>query len=106
MTILEALYAEVDPFSPSRNLAIRALEKVELTYTDTADSDDDTLIATAAVDVLSRMLVVTSESEGGFSQSYDKAAIRSRIQQLCSQYGIDASAYVTGPAIYNSSTRW
>lgn len=106
MTILEALLAECDPFTPSRNLAIRALTKQELAYTDTAASDDDTLIATAAVDILSRMLVVTSESEGGFSQSYDKAALRNRIQQLCAQYDIDPSAYTIGPAIYNASTRW
>ena len=106
MTNLEALLAEVDPFSPNRNTAIRALDKVGLTYTDATTDEDETDIATAAVDILSKMLVLTSESEGGLSQGYSADAIRARIRQLCDQYDLDASSYISQPSVRDGSTRW
>ena len=105
MTILEALYAEVDPYTPNRNTAIRALDKVGLTYTADATSDDDTLIATATVDILQKMLVLGSESEGGFSQSYTDG-VKARIRQICDQYGLDVTDYITFPSVDNRSYRW
>lgn len=106
MTNLEVLLAEVDPFSPNRNTAIRALEKVGLTHSETANVDNDADIATAAVDILTKMLVITSESEGGLSQGYSTDAIKMRIRQLCNQYGLDASSYLRSPGVTNASNRW
>lgn len=106
MTNLEALLAEVDPFSPAQNTAIRALSKVGLTYTDEVTDDDEADIAAAAADVLSKMLVITSESEGGLSMGYNTAAVKLRIRQICDQYGLDASIYLITPVVQDRSNRW
>jgi len=105
MTNLEALIAEIEPYTVSQNTAIRALVKADLVYSDTTSSDDDTAIATATVDCLSKLLVLGSESEGGFSQVYTDA-LKRRIRQICDQYSLDVTGFALNPSIDNASNRW
>lgn len=109
MTNLEALKAEIEPFTTGANTYLRALEKVGLTSSGTAtatDTSNETLLATAAVDVLSKLLVLSSESEGGFSQGYSTDAIKRRIKQLIDQYDLDASLLSMSPGVNNATSRW
>ncbi len=108
MTNLEALIAELEPYTVSSNTALRSLEKAGLVYSATAtatDTTNETALATATVDCLSKLLVLGGESEGGFSQSYTDA-LKRRIRQICDLYGLDVTALTLNPSVDNASNRW
>lgn len=99
MTNIEALISDCYPYSIPKGLLEKCLVDVELEPSEPYESGDERSIATAACKVLSKLISLTSENEGGFSQSYDVQALKSRIESICNQQKLDASLYVIQPTI-------
>lgn len=105
MNILEALIAECEPFTVDTKLLMKSLVDIELIPTDIYAANDNVKVSECAAKVLSQFLVLNSESEGGFSQSFNQTHLKDRIEILCSQAGVDASKYIQKPTI-NTGEVW
>jgi hypothetical protein len=103
MTNLEAILAEVEPYTPSRLTIEKALKDSGLKMED--EYEDERLIALATVKALSKMVVLSAESEGKFSQSYNEK-LEKRILGICEQHDLDASEFVLSSSITDGSNRW
>lgn len=105
MKVLEALIAECEPFSPDSRLLKKSLIDVGLSEDSDYTVAINNKIREAAVLVLSKLVVLTSESESGFGQSFDGEMLKNRVNVLCAQIGIDASKYLNLPTI-SSEKYW
>lgn len=105
MTILEALMSECMPYTISANVYTKALVDVGLDGDDEYTASMSGKIFESAAKSLSNFLVLTSESEGGFSQGFDADKLKERIKSLSKQAGIDPSTYTLNPTI-NTQTIW
>lgn len=104
MINLEALIAECEPYTVAYNVAGKALADVGLVPE--SEYDSVALIAKAAVLVLSRFLALSSESEGGFSQGFNREGLKERIKTLCKTAGINPSGFVQSITVQDGSNRW
>ena len=89
------------------------LEKIALADANVVDMDseynpqtDKVSIAKAAICVLKKLIVLTSDSLGKSSQGYNVEMLRQRIKDLCSQNGLDASEFVEIPSVTDGSNMW
>lgn len=100
MTNKEALSAvvqvSVDDLTLEKALLDQGLN-TGATYT----SDKASTINLAAIDVLEGLLSRPNISEGGFTESFDRAAIQKRIDALKNKNGI-----VAGAVIRDASNKW
>ena len=104
MTNLEAIQAEIDPFTLSRGALSKALADVGLVPI--TEYNNAKLIARATVKALSKLTVLAKESEGKFSQDYNPGAVEKRISLICLEFGFDASEFVISSSISDGSNRW
>ncbi len=104
MTNLEALRAECEPYTVAQNIAEKALADAGLVPGD--DYSSVSLIAKSAVNVLSRFLSLSNESEGGFTQGYNREGLKERLKTLCKTAGLDPSGFVQSITIQDGSNRW
>lgn len=104
MTNLEALKAEIEPLTISKGALGKALLDAGLDAT--AEYSDEKSVAKATVKALSKLMVLKSESEGKFAQSYADGVIEKRIIGICNQHGFDVSEFVTFSSITDGSNRW
>ncbi|MCL4482178.1 MAG: hypothetical protein M1445_06110 [Bacteroidetes bacterium] len=104
MTNLEALKAEIEPYTLSK----AALEKslVDVGLTGSANYTDEMSVAKAVVKSLSKLVVLAKESEGKFSQDYAAGTLEKRILGICSKFGFDASEFVPVSSVSDGSNRW
>src|SRR5699024_8793185 len=100
MTNLEALLAEVEPYTPSSLTLEKALIDVGLDMQE--DYKDEKLIALAALKALAKMMVLSSESESKFTQAYNDK-LEQRIELICNKYGFEAGRYVMQTTLQDSS---
>lgn len=105
MTIREAISAELIPFSVDINTIAKACVDIDLDDTANYAASDKGNVARAAVGILNRMLILTNESEGGFTQGYSTAAIRERIASLIRDNSLTDIA-TSGPTITDKSSAW
>lgn len=85
----EALAAVVSISGVSDSLLSKSLLDASIDGTELYTTVNREGIDKVAIEVLKSMLSVASISEGGFSISYDREAIKGRLTMLASQYGID-----------------
>ncbi|MDP3453013.1 MAG: hypothetical protein Q8R90_08670 [Bacteroidales bacterium] len=104
MNNLEALMAECEPFTISKRTIEKALTDNGLVPD--SEYSSKSAIAKTAVEVLSRFLSLRSESEGSFSQGFDKEGLKARIKALAEIAGIDASSYISQVTISDGSKLW
>jgi hypothetical protein len=108
LTKYDALLGELEPYSPSSLTLKKALSDVgvndlEGEYTPEADKKN---IALAAIRVLKKMIVLTSDSLGKSSQGYSVSGLEKRIKELCDDNGLDYSEFVQVPTITDGSNLW
>lgn len=108
LTKLDALMAEVEPYTPSGATLRKALTDVGVadeTATYSADSDKRT-IAKAAVAVLRKLVVLSSDSLGKSSQGYNVDNLKARIKALCKENDLEVSDFVDVPEVSDGSNLW
>lgn len=108
LTKYEALLGELEPYTPSQTTIKKALADADV---DELESEydphfDKMPIAKAAIVILQKMVVLTSDSLGKSSQGYSVDMLKQRIKDLCSQNGLDASDYVDVPSVTDGSNMW
>lgn len=99
MTNLEALIAEVEPYTVSPLAYSKRLSDSEIDGQSTYTSANKKEIAKCAISILVALLPLSSDSAGHSSQSYNKDGLISRIKDLCSENGLDASKYIEVPTV-------
>ena len=104
MTNLEAIQAEIEPFTLSRVALTKALTDVGLVAI--AEYNDAKLVARATVKALSRLTVLAKESEGKFSQDYTAGEVEKRIVLICNEFGFTVSEFVISSSISDGSNSW
>ncbi|MDR2286212.1 MAG: hypothetical protein LBE04_01860 [Prevotellaceae bacterium] len=110
LTKYEALLGELEPYSPSALTLKKSLADVGIAETEWnkeyAAESDKTNIAKAAISVLKRMIVLSSDSMGKTSQGYSVDELRKRIRDLATENGFDISDFDKVPAIIDGSMLW
>lgn len=108
LTKYEALIGELEPYTPSQITIKKALVDANVADVDSEydPQTDKVTIAKAAINVLKKMIVLSSDSLGKSSQGYSVEMLRQRIKDLCSQNGLDASDFVDVPSITDGSNMW
>lgn len=108
LTKYDALLGELEPYTPSRLSLLKALADANVTdYESEYDATNDKRnIAIAAIMVLKRMIVLTSDSLSKSSQGYNVDKLEERIKDLCDENGLDASEFVKVPTITDGSNLW
>lgn len=108
LTKYNALVGELEPYAPSALTIQKAMADVGIT--DSAGGYDATndkiMIAKAAILCLKKMIVLSSDSLGKSSQSYNVEMLQNRIISLCNENGLDSSDYVEVSSITDGSNLW
>ena len=105
MTNIDALTAELHPFTVDGIVIEKSLLDNGLTGMDTYSAILTGVIATCAVKILTDLLSLASESEGGFSQSYDKNGLEQKINSIVKNNGLNSGLFV-GATVQNKSDMW
>lgn len=109
ITIIEALMAELEPYTAAVVVCKKALMDVGLddVAEDTPYTNDcKRTVAIAAIKVLKKFLALSSESLGKSSQSYNIEGLKRRIKELCAENGLDESEYLEIPSVTDGSMLW
>lgn len=109
LTKFDAMLGELEPYTPSKLTIKKALADAGVTDIDSAydPQTDKVTVAKAAIYVLKKLIVLTSDSLGKSSQGYNVEMLRKRIKELCSQNGLDASDFVDDiPTVSDGSYMW
>lgn len=104
MTNLQALQAEIEPYSASSTLLEKVLTDHSLTGSDTYT--DKTAIAKATITVLKRFIVIASEGEGQMSTAYNVEGLKKRIEEIAADNSLSGAQYSIQPKIKDASNRW
>lgn len=108
LTKYDALIGELEPYTVSPITLKKALADAKVSDLDSeynAESDKKP-IAIAAIKVLKKLIVLTSDSMGKSSQGYSVDGLRKRIKALCSENGLEESDFVDVPSITDGSNLW
>lgn len=108
LTKYDALLGELEPYTPSRLTLQKAMadggvNDLEAEYNPVEDKKP---IAIAAIQVLKKMVVLTSDSLGKSSQGFSVEQLNNRIKAICSDNGLDASEFVEVSSITDGSNLW
>ena len=108
LTKYEALIGELEPYTPSRITLQKALADAQVSDLENEynPETDKKGIAVAAIKILKKMIVLTSDSLGKSSQGYSVDMLKKRIKDLCSENGLEASEFVEIPTITDGSNLW
>lgn len=99
MTNLEALMADVEPYTVSPFAYSKRLIDSGIDESAQYVSDSKVEIAKCAISILVAMLPLSSDSTGRASQGYSKEGLEERIKALCAENGLDANEYVEMPTV-------
>lgn len=108
LTKYDALIAELEPYTVSPVTLRKALADAGVSDTDGGyepDSDKKT-VAKAAINVLKKLIVLSSDSLGKSSQGYNVEMLRKRIKDLCKENGLDESDFVELSSVTDGSSMW
>lgn len=108
LTKLDALIGELDPYTPSPAALKKSLIDAGVTgfneeYTAAADKK---AVAKAAITVLRRLIVLSSDSMGKSSQGYKVEELEKRIKALAEENDLDVEDFVEVPAVEGGSHLW
>lgn len=107
LTKYNALVGELEPYTPSALTIQKALIDEGVTDPSSEYSSADKLtIAKAALGILKKMIVLSSDSLGKSSQSYNVEMLQKRLQDICAENDLDVLDYVEVPTIDDGSDRW
>lgn len=107
LTKYDALIGELEPYTPSPLTIKKALVDAGISDMDGAyQSEDKQTVAKAAIVVLKKLIVLSSDSLGKSSQSYNVGELKNRIKDLCKENNLDVSDFVEVSTITDGSNRW
>lgn len=106
-TKYDALIGELEPYTPSpatikKSLLDAGISDFDSEYT-TADKRD---VAKAAIAVLKRLIVLSSDSMGKSSQGYQVDKLEKRIKDLAAENDLDVEEFLEVPTVEDGSNRW
>lgn len=108
ITILEALMAEIEPYTAAVVVCKKALmdagceDGIDAPYS----TDCKKTVAKAAINILKKMLVLSSDSQGKSSQSFNYEGLKKRIKDLCAENGFEADDVLELSSITDGSNLW
>jgi len=88
MTNFEAISARLYPYNVDDNLIAVACLDAELKTEDEYANGNKVSVAKASIDVLKQLIVLSSESNGGYSLGYDTDELRRRIHDIAKDNGL------------------
>ena len=88
MTNFEAISARLYPYNVDDNLIAVACLDAELKTEDEYATGNKVSVAKALIDVLKQLIVLSSESNGGYSLGYDTDELRRRIHDIAKDNGL------------------
>lgn len=109
LTNKQALSGELEPYSVSQPTMIKALLDAGISSEDVDGEYSQEVkgkIGIAAILVLKKLIVLTSDSLGKSSQGYSVDKLEDRIKALCKENGLDTSEYLDVPTIEDGSNLW
>ena len=108
LTKYNALVGELEPYTPSALTIQKAMADAGIADStgEYNASSDKIIIAKAAILCLKKMIVLSSDSLGKASQSYNVEMLQKRIESLCNENGLDSSDYVEVSSITDGSNLW
>ena len=108
MTLYEAVKSELLQYSASRGSIEKALADAELGATDNYNpAEHKTAVAKVVITILRRLLSLSSESEGGFSQAYSIDGLKKYLKLFAAENGLsDLVEDTTDDAVNDKSDIW
>lgn len=89
MTLYEAVKSELLQYSASKGSIEKALTDAGLGASDTYDpTAHKTAVAKVVITILRRLLSLSSENEGGFSQSYSIEGLKKYLKLYAAENGL------------------
>lgn len=108
VTLIDALMCELDPYTVSPKVCVKALMDVGVSDVSMSYSPDEdkVKVAKAAILCLKKLVVLSSDSLGKSSQGYSTAELKNRIKSLCKQCGEDYEDVCEASSITDGSNFW
>lgn len=108
MTNFEAISAEIYPYDVDENLLSKVCIDNEVEKDGEYSLSQKIGVAKAAIYVLRKLIVLASESNGGYALSYDVDELRKRIFSLAHEYGLSdiAEEFDSRSKITDISNQW
>lgn len=106
-SLLDALIGELEPYTPSGAALRKALldagfADVNAPYT----AEDKRNVAKAAVSVLKKLIVLSSDSLGKSSQGYNVEKLEKRLRALCQENDLELDDSLGVPTVEDGSRLW
>lgn len=107
ITKYDALIGELEPYTSSpasltKSLLDAGIQDPEEEYT----AEDKRTVAKAAISVLKRLIVLSSDSLGKSSQGYNVDKLEKRIKLLAKENDLEVSDFVEVPTVEDGSNLW
>lgn len=107
ITKYDALIGELEPYTSSpasltKSLLDAGVQDPEEEYT----AEDKRTVAKAAISVLKRLIVLSSDSLGKSSQGYNVDKLEKRIKLLAKENDLKVSDFVEVPTVEDGSNLW
>ncbi|MBR3830981.1 MAG: hypothetical protein IKJ52_06990 [Muribaculaceae bacterium] len=99
MTNLEALVAEVEPYTVSELAYTKKLTDAGLDNSAIYVTENRLEIAKCAISILVSLLPLSSDSTGKSSQSYNRDGLEKHIKTLCKNNGLNIDDYLEVPSV-------
>lgn len=107
LTKFDALIGELDPYTPSPAALRKSLIDAGISgFDEEYTVADKKAVAKAAITVLRRLIVLSSDSMGKSSQGYKTEELEKRIKALAAENGLDVEDFVEVPAVEGGSHLW
>lgn len=108
MTNFEAISASLYPYDVDPLLKEKICEDEGLNAQSTYSAADKVSVAKATIAILRNLIVLDSESNGGYSLSYDTDKLKERIFNLAKENGLTdiADEFDTRSKITDISDQW
>ena len=107
ITKYDALIGELEPYTSSpasltKSLLDAGVQDPEEEYT----AEDKRTVAKAAISVLKRLIVLSSDSLGKSSQGYNVDKLEKRIKLMAKENDLEVSDFVEVPTVEDGSNLW
>lgn len=107
ITKFDALIGELEPYTSSpasmtKSLLDAGVQDPEEEYT----AEDKRTVAKAAIAILKKLIVLSSDSLGKSSQGYNVDKLEKRIKLLAKENDLEVSDFVSVPTVEDGSILW
>lgn len=106
LSISDALIAELEPYTASPITINKAMVDAELSPEDEYTQEQKKGVAKAAISVLRKLIVLSSDSLGKSSQGYNVDKLEKRIKALAAENDLDVSDLIEMPTVTDGSNMW